>query len=307
MTHIEVEHLYIDSLEATPLVPLRLSPKAPKIWCKLEFLNPSGSTKDRIARYILEKAWRENKIRSGAHVVEASSGSTSIAMALVCAQMGLKFCAVMPSGVSNERVLIIKAYGGEVILSPKEEGMLGAMRLAEEREKAGAFYPRQFENPENARAHQQGTGREILLQMPSRNVDVFVSGVGTGGTIMGLYKAFTEAGCNVQAFVAKPLSPFSFGGLECSSISKKIPGVIEGMSKLYDPSLLPCSAEIGIEDALALETTRKLIRLGFPVGPSSGLNFAAAEKVALSQGSDCDIVTVFPDRMERYFSTELFS
>lgn len=307
MTHIEVEHLYIDSLEATPLVPLRLSPKAPKIWCKLEFLNPSGSTKDRIARYILEKAWRENKIRSGAHVVEASSGSTSIAMALVCAQMGLKFCAVMPSGVSNERVLIIKAYGGEVILSPKEEGMLGAMRLAEEREKAGAFYPRQFENPENARAHQQGTGREILLQMPSRNVDVFVSGVGTGGTIMGLYKAFTEAGCNVQAFVAKPLSPFSFAGLECSSISKKIPGVIEGMSKLYDPSLLPCSAEIGIEDALALETTRKLIRLGFPVGPSSGLNFAAAEKVALSQGSDCDIVTVFPDRMERYFSTELFS
>lgn len=306
MTHIEVEHLYIDSLGATPLVPIRFSPKSPKIWCKLEFLNPSGSTKDRIARYILEKAWRENKIRSGSQVVEASSGSTSIAMALVCAQMGLKFCAIMPSGVSNERILIIKAYGGEVILSPKEEGMLGAMRIAAEKEEEGAFYSRQFENPENVRAHQQGTGREILLQMPTRNVDIFVSGVGTGGTIMGLYKAFAEAGCNVQAFAAKPLSSFPFGGLECSSISKKIPGVIEGMSKLYDPTKLPYSAEIGVEDSLALETARKLIHMGFPIGPSSGLNFAAAERVALSQDSDCDIVTVFPDRMERYFSTELF-
>lgn len=306
MTHLNMEHLYIDSLEATPLVAVRLAKKSPRIWCKLEFLNPSGSTKDRISRYILEKAWREEKVGSGSTVVEASSGSTSIAMALVCAQMGLKFCAVMPEGVSKERILIIKAYGGEVILSPKDQGMHGAMRIAGEKEKMGAFYPCQFENPDNIRAHKHSTGREILSQIPGRSVDVLVSGVGTGGTIMGLYQAFTEAGCHLQVYAAKPLSIFPFGGLECSSFSSKIPGVIEGLSKLYDPSQMQNCSEIGITDTAALETARKLILLGFPVGPSSGLNFAAAEKVAQLHNADCDIVTIFPDRMERYFSTELF-
>ena len=233
--HLESEHLYIDSLESTPLVPVRLRKESPKIWCKLEFLNPSGSTKDRIAKYILEKAWRAGKIKLGSQVVEASSGSTSIAMALVCAQLGLKFCAVMPQGVSSERVLIIKGYGGEVILSPKEEGIRGSMRIAEERESQGAYYPRQFENPDNVRAHQEGTGREILAQIPGRNVDLFVCGVGTGGTIMGLYKAFTEAGCQVQAFAAMPISSFAFAGIECNSFSTKIPGVLDSISKLYDP------------------------------------------------------------------------
>src|SRR5882724_10537408 len=111
----------------TPTIPLRLAPGEPVIWCKLEFLNPSGSTKDRIARYILEKAWRSGRLHAGSRVVEASSGSTSIAFALASAQMGLKFTAIMPEGVSNERVWIIRAYGGEIILVPKDQGILVAM------------------------------------------------------------------------------------------------------------------------------------------------------------------------------------
>src|SRR5205823_13000586 len=110
----------------TPLVPVRLALDQPAIWCKLEFLNPSGSTKDRIARFILEKAWRQGRLKAGDRVVEASSGSTSIALALACAQMGLRFVAVMPEGVSSERSLIIRAYGGEVLLSPRADGILGA-------------------------------------------------------------------------------------------------------------------------------------------------------------------------------------
>src|SRR5689334_15755644 len=110
-------------LGATPLVAIRLAPGEPVIWCKLEFLNPSGSTKDRIARFILEKAWREGKITRNSTVVEASSGSTSIAMALACAQLGLRFIAVMPEGVSNERVLIIRGYGGEIRFTSKDGGI----------------------------------------------------------------------------------------------------------------------------------------------------------------------------------------
>src|SRR3954463_11868297 len=141
----------------TPLVPVALG-HGPAIWCKLEFLNPSGSTKDRIARYILEKAWRQGRLKPGDRVVEASSGSTSIALALATAQLGLRFTAVMPEGVSNERVLIIRAYGGEICFTPKDGGILSAIaeteRLAAQ---LNAFLPRQFSNHDNALAHHMGT------------------------------------------------------------------------------------------------------------------------------------------------------
>ena len=113
---------YLHRVAATPLVPVQLDADDPVVWCKLEFLNPSGSTKDRIARFILEKAWRQGRLRCGDLVVEASSGSTSIALALACAQLGLRFLAVMPEGVSNERVLIIRAYGGRVRLTTRRGG-----------------------------------------------------------------------------------------------------------------------------------------------------------------------------------------
>jgi len=150
---------YLDRLAATPLVAVQTAPDAPAIWVKLEFLNPSGSTKDRIARHILGLALKNGQVQPGGLVAEASSGSTSIAMALVCAQLGLRFIAVMPAGVSNERVLMIRALGGEVRLTPKSDGIAGAIA---ETERLEAFLPKQFDNIENANAHRYGTAREIL-------------------------------------------------------------------------------------------------------------------------------------------------
>ena len=172
----------VESVAPTPLQAVQLAPGHPQIWCKLEYLNPSGSTKDRIAAYILSKAWREGTLQTGSLVCEASSGSTSIAMAMVCAQMGLRFVAVMPEGVSNERVKMIRAYGGNVRLCPAESGMDGCIALTEEiARNEGAYLPRQFDNHDNAEAHRLGTAHEILAEIPGRSAGAVVSGVGTGG------------------------------------------------------------------------------------------------------------------------------
>ena len=298
---------FLAQVGPTPLVPVRLETGGPVIWCKLEFLNPSGSTKDRIARYMLEKAWRQGTLCPGDTVAEASSGSTSIALALACAQMGLRFVAVMPEGVTEERVLTIRAYGGEVVLTAGPDGVRGAMayveRLAREQ---GTFAPRQFENPDNAEAHRVWTGQEILSQMPGGAVDAVVSGVGTGGTIVGLHEAFREAGCPVTAWVAKPVTGAGgLGDVECCSFSSRVPGVVEGLSRIFVPDRMPGLVEVEVADELAITTARALIRRGFPVGPSSGLNYAAAVEAASRLGQGAQVVTVFPDRMERYFSTEL--
>src|SRR5437868_661310 len=157
---------YLNRLAPTPLVPIQLDPDLPPIWCKLEFLNPSGSTKDRVARFILEKAWRQGRLGPDHTVVEASSGSTSIALALACAQFGLRFLAVMPEGVSSERALIIRAYGGRVRLTPGALGIRGAIAEAERLgREPGVFLPRQFANADNAEAHRLGTAREVIDQM----------------------------------------------------------------------------------------------------------------------------------------------
>jgi cysteine synthase A len=297
---------YLNRLSPTPLVPVKLAGSGPSIWCKLEFLNPSGSTKDRIARHILLKAWREGRIESGI-VAEASSGSTSIAMALACAQLGLRFIAVMPEGVSNERVLMIRAYGGEIRLTRKEEGIHGAIAETE-RLAAGcrAFLPRQFSNPENADAHRIGTAREILDQVPGGIVDAVVTGVGTGGTLVGLYQGLSDSGCHVIPVYARPVNVTHAHDVECCSFSSCIPGVVECVSTIFCEDSLPGLLTIEVEDNEAIATTRMLAARGFPVGPSSGLNYRAAVLAAERLGPGASVVTVFPDRMERYFTTELF-
>lgn len=305
---LPIENRFIQQIEPTPLVPVQLSADEPKIWCKLEFLNPSGSTKDRIARYILEKAWRLGHIRAGARVVEASSGSTSIALALACAQMGLRFTAVLPEGVSSERVWMIRAYGGEIVQVPKSAGMVGAMaHAAELAEKTGAFFTRQFENKDNPESHRVSTAQEILHQVPNGNVHAIVSGVGTGGTLIGLYQGLSEGGCPVRPFLALPVTTGEHLPLECCSFSSRIPGVVDGLSKLYKEANLPGLVELQVSDQKAMEATKRLIRKGFPVGPSSGLNYAAAMMAAQQIEKEAVVVTVFADRMERYFSTELFA
>lgn len=302
----EINH-YLDRVAPTPLAPVRLDPEGPTVWCKLEFMNPSGSTKDRIANFILAKAMRRGEVRPGGVVVEASSGSTSIAMALACAQMGLRFVAVMPEGVSEERRLIIVSYGGEVVFTPRSEGIRGALDGAKNEARArGGFLPLQFSNPDNPAAHRHGTAQEIIAQIPGGCVDAVVSGVGTGGTLVGLAQGFASYGCNVAAFAARPVGGASLDGAECCSFSGRIPGVVEGLSAIYSGFKASITAELDVDDGQALDVARRLIRAGFPVGPSSGLNFRAAEIAAARLRPDARIVTVFPDRMERYFSTELF-
>ncbi len=313
--HLPVDSYYLGLTPYTPLVPVSLEGGSP-IWCKLEFFNPSGSTKDRIATYILTKAWRSGKLTHGATVVEASSGSTSIAMAMVCAQLGLRFIAVMPEGVSNERTMMIHAYGGEVVLSPRAEGVMGSVRISRGiAEREGAFLPCQFENMDNAQAHRLYTAREIISQTPGECIDAIVSGVGTGGTLVGLYLGLCDHGCQPKPFAARPVSRSGdpaacsgcFSDAEHCSYSSAIPGVLDNMSKIYQPENLSGLVEVEVDDRLALNTARALIRKGFPVGPSSGLNYAAAVEVSKQLGPDAKVVTVFCDRMERYFSTELFT
>jgi cysteine synthase A len=287
------------TLATTPTVRVELEPGL-GIWCKLEFLNPSGSTKDRVARYILDDALNRGTLRPGDLVIEASSGSTSIAMALASAQRQLRFLAVMPEGVSNERTLMIRAFAGEIVMTSKDAGIQGALqeseRLARER---GAFLPRQFSNPLNVEAHREGTAQEILSVVP--RVSAVVSGVGTGGTLVGLFE-----GCpgSIPVF-ARPIDHLT-SDPECCSFSARIPGVVECVSKLFQEDLLPSLETVEVRASDALDTTRRLIAVGFPVGPSSGLNYCAAVEMARKLGRDAAVVTVFPDRMERYFSTELF-
>lgn len=291
------------STTPTPLVRLELEPGI-GIWSKLEFLNPSGSTKDRVARYILGDAWQTDRLHAGDLVVEASSGSTSIAMALACAQMGFRFMAVMPEGVSDERTLMIRAFGGQIRMTPRGDGITGAIAESERLgAELGAFLPRQFSNILNVEAHRYGTAPEILAELPK--VAAVVSGVGTGGTLVGL-----ALGCpGAIPVYARPIDHFSSdlsSDPECCSFSARIPGVAERVSRLFREDLLPSleTIEVRAEDAIAV--ARRIIASGYPVGPSSGLNYCAAMEMVRRLGPDANVVTVFPDRMERYFSTELF-
>jgi cysteine synthase A len=290
----------------SPTVPVADPESGCTIWLKLEYLLPSGSTKDRVATFVLSHAIASGTIRRDDTVVEASSGSTSIAFAMACAMMGVRFVAVMPRGVSGERLLLIRRYGGEVILTAAEGGVMGA--IEETRKMAASdprvFLPRQFENPLNALAHQRATGPELISQVDGR-IDGFVAGVGTGGTLMGIGRALREAGHPAVIAAARPEKGICFQGQP--EVCGGIPGVVDGLSSLMDEEAIALEAPIRVPDREAIDAARELARLGFPVGPSSGLNFAAARRLARRPGPGHNVATVMCDRMERYFSTELFA
>ncbi len=202
---------------------------------------------------------------------------------------------------------MIKALGGEVVFSPRARGVQGAMETAEQvAEDRQGFLPRQFSNMDNPEAHRRQTAREIIGQIPGGCVDAVVSGVGTGGTLIGLHQGFSDYGGHVAAFAARPVNSGVFGEVECCSFSARIPGVVDGLSTIFSDHRPASLQEIDVSDDEALDLSRRLIREGFPVGPSSGLNFRAAIEAANRLGGEARVVTVFPDRMERYFSTELF-
>ncbi len=275
------------------------------LWLKLESMLPSGSTKDRVASFIMNHAIEAGLVRENTVVVEASSGSTSISFAMACAMTGVRFRAVMPEGVSRERVLMIKRFGGEIVLTPKIGGVRGSIETTRTMaaEDPNVFLPRQFENELNALAHQRTTGPELLAQVGS-TIHGFVAGVGTGGTLMGIARALREAGHRTHIARALPDSSLCFPNEP--EICGGVPGVIEGLSTILNPEAVGLAESIRVSQGEAYLAARELCRKGFPVGPSSGLNFVAAKRLAAQLGPGHDVATVLCDRMERYFSTELF-
>ncbi len=292
----------------TPTVAIDDAESECTLWVKLEYQMPSGSTKDRIAARILAEAAKAGGLHDDSVVVEASSGSTSIAFAMACASIGVRFVAVMPEGVSGERLLMIRRYGGEVVLTPTADGMPGAMAEAEAR--AGrdpkVYLPKQFSNPQNAEAHRYRTGPEMGAQVGCR-LDGCVAAVGTAGTLMGMGAAFrAECGGGIalaRVRVAAGEEADAEQGGPCAGI----PGVVDCMSDILDPAAIGLGPDIEVAHENAMAATRELIAKGFPVGLSSGLNYRGAQRLAATLGPGKHVGTVFCDRMERYFSTELFA
>lgn len=283
----------------TPCVPFR-QPNGTTVWAKLEYLQPSGSTKDRFTCLALARAMASGEIGPGTTVIEASSGSTSISFAMACARVGLRFVAVLPDNVSDERVMIIRRYGGEVHLTPAAEGVGAAIAAAEQlaAADADAFLPHQFSNPLNAVAHEAGTGRELLEQVDGV-VHALVAGVGTGGTLAGVGRAILAANPGLLVAEARPM------GSDGACPPPGIPGIVACMSRLLDD--IEVAFVIPVTEDDALDAARGLCRAGYPVGLSSGLNMAASCALAADLPPGSQVATVLPDRMERYFSGALFA
>lgn len=275
------------------------------LWLKLDYLLPSGCTKDRMATNIVAHAIASGELLPSAVVAEASSGSTSIALSMVCATVGVPFRAYMPKTVSGERVLMIRRLGGDVVLTPAEQGMGGAVAtlLHDSVTEPELYAARQFENPRNTFAHQHSTGPELIQQVGVR-LDGFVAGVGTGGTLMGVAHALRDHGYDTVIARAMPTATLTPEG--DPEVVGGIPGVVDGMSRLLDPEEVGLDEAVLVPEPEALATAREFGRRGLGVGPSSGLNIAAARRLAGRLGPGHHVGTILPDRMERYFSTELF-
>jgi cysteine synthase A len=275
------------------------------LWLKLDYLLPSGCTKDRMATHIVAQAIASGEVSASTVVVEASSGSTSIALSMVCATVGIPFRAYLPKTVSGERVLMIRRLGGEVVLTPAEQGMDGALAALERDSASGAdvYAARQFENPRNVDAHRHSTGPELISQVGGP-LHGFVASVGTGGTLMGVAHALRDQGHDTVIARAMPTATYTAAG--DPEVVGGIPGVVDGMSRLLDPDAVALAEPVLVPEPEALATAREFARRGLGIGPSSGLNIAAARHLAARLGPGHHVGTILPDRMERYFSTALF-
>jgi cysteine synthase A len=271
--------------------------KVGDIYAKLEFLNPSGSLKDRMAHYMVKKAEEKGVLKPGMEIIEVTTGNTGIAFSLISTIKGYKFTAVMPEHMSIERRGIMKSFGAELILTPKEEDVAGAIDRFNQikKENPQAWYPMQFENPDNIESHFLTTGPEIIQQVG--NVDVFVAGVGTGGSLMGVGKALKKVNPDVKLIAVEPAeSAVMSGGLPGQH---GIQGIGEGfIPPLIDMKMVDEVVKIKTDDAIkmAKELCRKY---GTSVGISSGANYLAAQK--FSDGKN-KVVTLFCDNGNRYIS-----
>jgi cysteine synthase A len=291
------------SIGNTPMLELAQLGPVP-VYAKAEFLNPGGSIKDRVAKYLLDEAEREGQLRKGMRIVEASSGNTGIGVALVGLLKGYPVTVVMPEDMSDERKKIIRALGAELILTSAEASLKGALdRLREICEADPKVYvPGQFENPKNPEIHYLQTATEINRQMDGR-VDAFVAGVGSGGTLQGVGKFFKERIPSVHIVAVEPAKSSVLLGHE--------PGLhgIQGIGDGFIPDVLDVSLideVVAVTDEDAVEMTRLLARReGALCGTSSGANVWAALQVAGTLERGSHVVTVLPDGAERYFSTAL--
>ena len=289
----------------TPTIPFDDVATGCTLWLKLDYLLPSGCTKDRMATSIVAHAIATGEVGPSTVVAEASSGSTSIALSMVCATVGVPFRAYMPKTVSGERVLMIRRLGGDVVLTPAAQGMTGAVAalLEDSGTEDDLYAARQFENPRNVFAHRYSTGPELIQQVGVR-LSGFVAGVGTGGTLMGVAHALRDHGYDSTVARAMPTATLTAQGNP--EVVGGIPGVVDGMSRLMDPQAVSLDDPVLVPETEALATAREFGRRGLGIGPSSGLNIAAARRLAARLGPGHHVGTVLPDRMERYFSTALF-
>jgi cysteine synthase A len=292
----------------TPIVKLNRipDPEGAEIWAKLEGFNPSGSVKDRIALSMIEAAEKDGRLKTGGTIIEPTSGNTGIGLSLVAAVKGYRLILTMPDTMSLERRQLFQAFGAELVLTPGSKGMLGAVEEAEIilKKNPEYFMPMQFENPANPEAHRRTTAMEILDALGTE-IDGFVAGVGTGGTITGVGEVLRSKKADIWITAVEPAgSPVLSGG---NPGPHKIAGLGAGFypgvlnTKIYDEVIT-----VTDDDAEAM--ARLLAKAeGILAGISSGASAWAALRVAKRLGKGKKVVVVFPDRGERYLSTGLFS
>jgi cysteine synthase A len=296
----------LDTIGNTPIVKLhRLAPKHVTLYAKVESFNPGGSVKDRLALAIVLDAERKGLLRPGQTIVEATSGNTGVALAMVAAARGYPFVAIMTETFSVERRKLMRAYGAKVILTPAAERGSGMVRKAKElAAKHGWFLARQFENEANPAYHRSTTGPEILRDFAGKRLDYFVSGWGTGGTITGAGEVLKLARPDIKIISSEPAGAQLLGGKEWQ------PHKIQGWTPDFLPDVLNRTIAdeiVPVDDVVARDTARRLAtEEGLFVGISAGATAAAALKVAESAPEGSVLLTMLPDTGERYLSTFLF-
>ncbi len=281
----------------TPTVALpHLSPDGYELFVKLEGENPTGSIKDRVARYLLDEAERAGRLHAGSRILEPTSGNTGISLAAICVPRGYKLTCVMPENTSEERKTLLTAFGVDIVFSPPTEGSNGAVRLAQEMAEGDpdVFMPFQYGNPANPRAHYETTGPEILRDVP--DVTAVVCGLGTGGTVTGVGRRLKEHDPAIKVFAAEP---------EYGDLVYGLRNLDEGfIPPILDQSVL--DGRIKVDSLKALTATRALIEIeGIFAGPSTGAALAVAQRVCtprrLPEGSK--VVVISPDSGWKYLST----
>jgi len=293
----------IDMIGNTPLFSFKESTGF-NIFAKAEFLNPGGSIKDRIAKNMIEAAEKDGKLKPGMTIIEPTSGNTGIGLALCGVRKGYKVIIVMPENMSEERKKIIKALGAELVLTPKELSVDGAVKEAERiaAQSDEYFVPQQFKNPANPDIHYRTTARELCEQI-GQEIDVYVSGIGSGGTLQGIAKYLLEQNPDTKIVAVEPKNVSALLGDEPGL--HQIQGIGDGfIPDILDTKIITDIVEVSDDDAI--DTARHLAKVqGLLVGTSSGANIWTAMRMAEKYGKDKVIATVLPDRAERYFSTAL--